>query len=160
MKVHNISIDKKYFEPIRNGQITLLIFKHKIIDDGNPGDYIVASQGNYDIKSRLKRTYIKAFMDITDEEAQQAGFLNKDFLEEELVKKYDLKPSFNLFSEIGMETIDKEFFFLVAIDTDEQSFFSQNGFKNVNLYSKEFNKEFYTIEDKDRIWRNYDDKKI
>ena len=45
MKVHNISsIDRKYFEPIRDGKITLLIFKEKIIHDAEKREIILLPQ--------------------------------------------------------------------------------------------------------------------
>lgn len=153
MQVHNISIDKKYFEPIRNGQITLLIFKQKIIEEGNPGDYVLASKGNYDVKAKITRTYIKAFNDITDEEAQKAGFLNKDFLEDELVNKYNLSPSFNISSNF-LSTINEELFFLISISTIEEPFSLSDEVKKVNLYSKEYNKEFYKPNFEEKLWRD------
>ena len=109
MKVHNINIDRKYFEPIREGKITLLIFKTKVLKNASPGDCILAAKGNYDIKTRFSKYYIKAFEDITEEEARKAGFLNKDFLKEELIHKYDLNPIFDFID--GVSSIDKELFF-------------------------------------------------
>ena len=66
MKMHNISIDKKYFEPIRDGRISLLIFDKKVLKNVTTGDCGIASVGNYDVKFKILGTYVKAFEDITD----------------------------------------------------------------------------------------------
>ena len=150
MQVHNISIKHKYFEPIRNGIINLLIFKTKVLDKESPGDYILAAKGNYDIKAKISRTYIKAFRDITNEEAKRAGFLNKDFLKEELIKEYDLNTVFSLASG---HCIDEELFFLVELNNKEDEHYVLNSPIKVNLYSKEYNKEFYNPEYDSKPWR-------
>ena len=96
MKTHDISIEQKYFEPIRQGKISLLIFNKKIIDDVEPGDLILASKGNYGVEAVISSIEYKAFKDITEEEAALAGFLNKDFLKDELLNRFELKPKFSL----------------------------------------------------------------
>lgn len=117
MKIHHISIKRKYFEPVRKGIITLLIFNKKIIYDAHPGDYIQASFGAYDVKAKIARTYIKSFKEITQEEAKQAGFLTKDFLKDELIKEFELEPKYH-FGEIN--NIDDEIFFLIKLHNDEE----------------------------------------
>ena len=151
MKVHNISINRKYFEPIREGQISLLIFNKKKISDAQPGDFILASFGSYNVKAKISRVYMKAFEDITDEEAVKAGFLNKDFLEESLVHDFDLKPVNDYF---GSCNIDTNLFFLIELNTSEKEHFDLNNPIKVNLYSKEYNKEFYNPEYDMKPWRD------
>lgn len=151
MKVHNISINQKYFEPIREGKISLLFFKTKVVRDGQPGDYILASKGNYDVKAKIVRTYIKAFEDVTDKEAQKAGFLNKDFLRDELANRYDLKQFFDV---ITGTSIDEEIFFLIELNTNEEEHVAINNPVRVNLYSKQYNKEFYNPEYDGKPWRD------
>lgn len=149
MKEHTININKKYFEPIRDGKISLLIFKNKIISDFSIGDYIYSSFGSYDIKAKISKVYVKAFEDITEEEAQKAGFLTKDFLKEELIKEYDLKTEFSF--ELG-RVIDKELFFIVEINNYEESYSIGN--TKFDLYSKDYSREFYNQEYDIQTWRN------
>ena len=151
MKVHDISISRKYFEPIRKGQISLLIFNKKKISDAQPGDFILASYGNYDVKAKISRIYMKAFEDITEEEAKNAGFLNKDFLEEFLINEFSLKP---IISYFGAPTIDEELLFLIELNTKDENHSLINNPVKVNLYSKEYNKEFYNPEYDMKPWRD------
>lgn len=156
MKVHNIIIKHKYFEPIREGKINLLIFKKKVISDEKAGDFILANQGIYEVKAKITRTYMKAFFDITDDEAQRAGFLNADFLKDELINEYDLKPIYHY--DTGND-IDKELFFLVELETNEEDHHKINNPVKVNLYAKNFDKNFYSSEIAKQV-REYYDKKI
>lgn len=155
MKVHNISIDRKYYEPIRNGKITLLIFDKKVIQDGEIGDYILASHGSYDVKSRIVKAYVKAFENITEEEARKSGFITKDFLKDELINRFDLKATFSF--ELG-SSIDNELFYIIEIANDKEEPSSEKlkfgNLTNVNLYSKEYNKEFYNPEYDAKPWRD------
>lgn len=150
MQIHDVSINNKYFEPIREGKITLLIFKQKVIHDETPGDFLLASRGSYDIKAKIIRTYLKSFKNITDEEARKAGFLNKDFLKDELIQLYDLKPYFSF--ETG-SNIDNEIFFLVEVSTNAKPKFElKDEHIKVNLYSNQYNKEFYNEEYDIKPW--------
>lgn len=151
MKVHDISISRKYFEPIREGQISLLIFNKKKISDAQPGDFILASYGNYNVKAKISRIYMKAFEDITEEEAKNAGFLNKDFLEDFLINEFSLKP---IISHFGTPKIDEELLFLIELNTEDENHFMINNPIKVNLYSKEYNKEFYNPEYDMKPWRD------
>lgn len=147
MQIHNINIDNKYFEPIRENKITLLIFKTKVISNEKPGDYILASKGVYEIKAKIKKTFMKSFSDVTDKEANMAGFLNRDFLKDELVRQFDLEPIFNF--EHGT-TINDEIFYFIEIESENKTYFVNN---NVNLYTKEFDIDDYTTK-----WRKYYEK--
>lgn len=152
MQIHDISINNKYFEPIRDGQITLLIFKQKTIHNETPGDFLLASRGSYDVKAKIIKTYLKTFKDITDKEARKAGFLNKDFLKDELIQQYDLKPYFNF--ETG-SNIDNEIFFLIEItNKKEPEFKIKDEHIKVNLYSNQYNKEFYNEEYDTKPWED------
>ena len=151
MKVHDISIDRKYFEPVREGRVSLLIFNKKKISDAQPGDFILASFGNYNVKAKISRVYMKAFEDITEEEAVKAGFLNKDFLQESLANEFNLRPVNGYF---GSYNIDKELFFLIELNTSEEEHYTLNNPVKVNLYSKEYNKEFYNPEYDMKPWRD------
>ena len=89
MTEHNINIDTKYFEPVHNGQITLLIFNKKIIN-GKPGDTLTLQNGSYTVTTTITKIETKSFGELTEQEAQQAGFLNKDFLKDELIKRFNI----------------------------------------------------------------------
>ena len=99
---------------------------------------------------------MKAFSDITDDEAQRAGFLNADFLKDELINEYDLKPIYHY--DTGND-IDKELFFLVELETKEEDHHKINNPVKVNLYAKNFDKNFYNSEIAKQV-RKYYDKKI
>lgn len=114
MKQHDIHIDTKYFEPIREGQITLLIFDKKEISP-DKGDYVEARKGGYSVKAVVEETYIKSFVEITEEEAKAAGFLNKDFLKDELIRRFKIDTLDQL-----LNTIDNYLFFLVKLDNKKQ----------------------------------------
>lgn len=116
MKTYNINIETKYFEPIRKGQITLLIFDKKYIDyvDGEEAE-IIAKKGNYTIKADIKEAYIKSFKEITEEEAISAGFLNKDFLSDELQRRFNLNSL-----DIILNDINSYLFYLVRISPQKQ----------------------------------------
>lgn len=173
MKVHNINIDSKYFEPIREGKITLLIFNKKVLYGIEQDDCIIASKGSYDVKAKIVRTYIKSFKEITENEAQKMGFLDKNFLKDELVRNFDLDKTFDFDSGYITKNIDNEIFFLVEITPVRDVLYKKSIFddeKNctiltedyssiydnlsVNLYSKEYNKEFYNPEYDIKPWRD------
>ena len=151
MTQHNIRIDKKYFEPIRRGEITLLIFKRQEIFNPQPNDTIFSNHGSYEIEATIKNTQIKSFKYITEEEARAAGFLNRDFLKEELILKFELKPDFALYTK----DIDKELFFLIELKSDEDLKTDK-----VDLYNIHYNKEFYKDLKQDTTWRIYNDEEF
>lgn len=141
MQKHNIKIDKKYFEPIRNKEITLLIFKKQCVYDFEDGDCVLAQFGSsYDVEAEISRTYYKSFKDITEEEAKAAGFLNKDFLKDELISVYDLK---GLFSFVTGYDIDDELFFLVELKDDEKNY-PYNITDKVNLFDEKHSTYYYS----------------
>ena len=155
MKVHDISINRKYFEPIREGKIKLLIFKKKVIDNINIGDYILASVHNYEVKAKINGFSIKAFSDITEKEARQAGFLTKDFLRDELIRQYKLRDEIPLCSMAP--NIDSELFFLINIETEDEEHQLLNSPIKVNLYKNSstfYNKKFYNPEYDDKPWED------
>lgn len=88
MTEHPINIDTKYFEPTQQNQITLLLFNKQVITDYKPGDTIKLQNAAYTVTKKIKNIEIKSFGDITDKEAQKAGFLNKDFLKDELIQRF------------------------------------------------------------------------
>lgn len=147
MKMHNISIDKKYFEPIRDGRISLLIFDKKVLKNVTTGDCGIASVGNYDVKFKILGTYIKAFEDITENEAMKAGFLTKDFLKESLINDFELKPVFSLGSG---SNIDSTLFFIVEISTEFEEDNSQDSVK-VNLYKNTYDTNTYKVDWEDLL---------
>ena len=166
MKTHHISIKRKYFEPIRKGTITLLIFNKKIIYDAQPGDYIQASFGIYDVKAKISKTYIKSFKEITEKEAKQAGFLTKDFLNDELITEFELTPKYHLGEK---NNIDDEIFFLIKLHNNEEHHKINNPIKKnkekerdftqyvINEYkAKELlgNRQFYNPEYDSEPWRD------
>lgn len=111
MKSYNINIDTKYFEPIRTGQIRLLIFDKKCIDyvDGESAE-IIAQKGEYSVKANIVKTYIKSFAEITEEEAFSAGFLNKEFLADELQRRFQMDTL-----DVLLNRMDSYLFYLIKI---------------------------------------------
>lgn len=152
MTQHNIRIDKKYFEPIRAGKVTLLIFKKQEIFDFEENDTILSKYGSYEVEAAIKNTCIKSFKYITEEEARAAGFLNKEFLKEELIRKFELTPDFSLYNQ----NIDKELFFLIEIENKSQLYTELN-LNKVDLYSIDYNKEFYKDWPQYTTWRTTND---
>lgn len=148
MTQHNIRIDKKYFEPIRTGEITLLIFKKQEIFNFKENDTILSKYGSYEIEAPIKSTYIKSFRYITNEEARAAGFLNREFLKEELIKKFELTPDFSLYSQ----NIDKELFFIIELKKEEKT--HADYLTNiVDLYNYKYDKKFYNDWPQHKTWR-------
>ena len=54
----------------------------------------------------------------------------------------------------GSYNIDKELFFLIELNTLEEEHYTLNNPVKVNLYSKEYNKEFYNPEYDMKPWRD------
>lgn len=133
MKQHDIHIDTKYFEPIRNGQITLLIFNKKEINP-EPGDCVEARRGEYSVKATVEDCYIKSFSEITEDEAKAAGFITKDFLKDELIRRFKIDTLDQL-----LNTIDNYLFFLIKIKQDKP--YALNNIK-VNFSDNDFNDLF------------------
>ena len=145
MKQHDIHIDTKYFEPIRNGQITLLIFDKKEINP-EPGDCVVARRGEYSVKATVEDCYIKSFSEITEGEAKAAGFISKDFLKDELIRRFKIDTLDQL-----LNTIDNYLFFLIKLEKNNS--FTLRDVKinsSENDFSDLFKKEFDDLYD---VWR-------
>lgn len=116
MKTYDINIDTKYFEPIRNGQITTLIFNRKPIDyvNGESAE-ILAKSGEYTVRADINKVYVKSFGDITEQEAVSAGFLNKDFLADELQRRFKMEPI-----DILLNSIDSYLFYIIDISPKQK----------------------------------------
>lgn len=127
MTEHNINIDTKYFEPVHDKKITLLIFDKKIIDC-KPNDKLTLQNGSYSVTATIEKTEIKSFGELTEKEVQKAGFITKDFLKDEMFRRFDIQP------------ID----FLRTID----------GFLIYCIYLKEQSKYTFNISTGGIIWRN------
>lgn len=140
MEQYSISLETKYFEPIRNGEITLLIFDRKQINP-EAGDCIEARKGQYSVKAMVVDSYIKTFSEITEREAKAAGFVSKDFLKDELIRRFNIDTLDYL-----LNTIDDYMFFLIEIsqnsrvkkinttDTNFDDFIESIRETNSNLY--------------------------
>lgn len=149
MEQHNISLETKYFEPIRNGEITLLIFDRKQISP-EAGDCIEARKGQYSVKAIVVDSYIKTFSEITEREARAAGFVSKDFLKDELIRRFNIDTLDYL-----LNTIDDYMFFLIEVsqnykvkkinttDTNFDNFIESIRETNSNLY--ETTSELYDV---------------
>ena len=131
MKTHTINIDTKYFEPIRNGEITLLLFDKKIFDPETT-DYIEARRGEYSVLAGVEECYIKSFAEVTDEEATAAGFLNRDFLKDELIRRFKIDTLDQL-----LNTIDEYLFFFVKVSPYKKNFFDFKS-KQINVDDVDF----------------------
>lgn len=140
MEQYSISLETKYFEPIRNGEITLLIFDRKQISP-EVGDCIEARKGQYSVKAMVVDSYIKTFSEITEREAKAAGFVSKDFLKDELIRRFNIDTLDYL-----LNSIDDYMFFLIKIsqnsrvkkinttDTNFDDFIESIKETNSNLY--------------------------
>ena len=138
MKTHNINIDTKYFEPIRDGQIRLLIFDKKAINP-EPGDCIEARRGEYSVKAIVEKTYIKTFAEITEKEANKAGFITKEFLKDELIRRFKIDTLDQL-----LNTIDNYMFFLIKIKFNP-TIKRATTTKRTNMSDDKFDKVFKDI---------------
>lgn len=155
MTTHEIFIDRKYFEPIREGKITLLIFKQKVIENPSIDDYIKASFGAYEIKARIVDYFYKTFGEITENDSRKAGFISKDFLRDELHHKYQLNSTDYLGDYSG------EIFFCIEIDNElENNEIEDNiydytkNLTNVRLYKNFFKEQPYNPEYDLKLWRD------
>ena len=109
-KIHNVSLPVKYFEPIRKKEIKLLIFERKVIDKFSQGDKISLRSGGYEVEVPIGNTYIKSFGEITEKEAKKAGFLNKDFLKDELICRFKIDTL-----ETFLTNFDSRIFFFIDL---------------------------------------------
>lgn len=173
-KIHNINLPTKYFEPIRNKEITLLIFERKVIDKFSQGDKISLRNGGYEVEALIEDTYIKSFGEITKEEAKRAGFLNKDFLKDELSQRFKIDGI-----DILLTDFNSRIFFLVdlkrkgipyasmkknttkdldttKISDDYFDFFGKK-MEKIDDWTNEISKVKYNMEYYDKPWRDYDE---
>ena len=92
MKTHYLkNLDYKYIKGIEDGQISLLIFTKQKIHDVNSGDIlqIITSRLTDNLEVVILKTEYKSFEELTEKEAKKAGFSNKDFLKDELLRTND-----------------------------------------------------------------------
>ena len=173
-KIHNVKLPVKYFEPIRNKEITLLIFERKVIDKFSQGDRISLRNGGYEVNSLIEDTYIKSFGEITEEEAKRAGFLNKDFLKDELSQRFNIDGLDILLTDFN----SKIFFFIdlkrkgtpyasmkknttkvsdvTKTSKDYFDFFGKK-IERIDDWTNQFPKVKYNMEYYEKPWRDYDE---
>lgn len=173
-KIHDIKLPVKYFEPIQNEEITLLIFERKVIDKFSHGDRISLRNGGYEVNSLIEDTYIKSFGEITEEEVKRAGFLNKDFLKDELSQRFNIDGLDILLTDFN----SKIFFFIdlkrkgipyasmkknttkdlgtTKISDDYFDFFGKK-MEKIDDWTNEISKVKYNMEYYDKPWRDYDE---
>ena len=167
-KIHDINLPVKYFEPIRNEEITLLIFERKVIDKFSQGDKISLRNGGYEVEALIGDTYIKSFGEITEKEAKKAGFLNKDFLKDELISRFKIDAL-----ETFLTNFDSRIFFFVdltikgepkaslkknttKISNDYFDFFGKK-IERIDDWTNQFPKVKYNMEYYEKPWRDYDE---
>lgn len=92
MTTHYIkNLDYKYIKGIQEDKINLLIFTKQRIHNAKVGDKLELSSSRLEesLKMVIEKWGYKSFQEITDKEAQQAGFLTKEFLMDELLSIND-----------------------------------------------------------------------
>ena len=134
MTKHSVNLDIKYFEPVYLGEITLLIFDKQVITDYKEGDSVLLQNSSYVVLKKIKNIEMKSFGDISDDEARKAGFINKDFLQDELVRRFEID---GLSFILG---IDDLLLFCVYLEDDNKSdifTFNSSQFRPVYYMNKE-----------------------
>lgn len=134
MTKHSVNLDIKYFEPVYLDEITLLIFDKQVITDYKEGDSVLLQNSSYVVSKKIKSIEMKSFGDISDDEARKAGFINKDFLQDELVRRFEID---GLSFILG---IDDLLLFCVYLEDDNKSdifTFNSSQFRPVYYMNKE-----------------------
>lgn len=131
---HKIHLDRKFFEPIKEGKITLLVFDKKNIGEWKSGDYVYMNYGAYEVSASIKNTYVKAYEDITDEEANKMGFLNKDFLADDIIRRFNI-DSLDFF----LNDLKGRFFFIIEVEAkdyrpEQNTYYTKNMTANDKMY--------------------------
>ena len=167
-KIHDVKLPVKYFEPVRKKEIKLLIFERKVIDKFSQGDKISLRNGGYEVEALIGDTYIKSFGEITEKEAKKAGFLNKDFLKDELICRFKIDAL-----ETFLTNFDSRIFFFVdltikgepkaslkknttKISNDYFDFFGKK-IERIDDWTDQFPKVKYNMEYYEKPWRDYDE---
>lgn len=167
-KIHDAKLPVKYFEPVRKKEIKLLIFERKVIDKFSQGDKISLRNGGYEVEALIGDTYIKSFGEITEKEAKKAGFLNKDFLKDELICRFKIDVL-----ETFLTNFDSRIFFFVdltikgepkaslkknttKISNDYFDFFGKK-IERIDDWTDQFPKVKYNMEYYEKPWRDYDE---
>ena len=167
-KIHDAKLPVKYFEPVRKKEIKLLIFERKVIDKFSQGDKISLRNGGYEVEALIGDTYIKSFGEITEKEAKKAGFLNKDFLKDELISRFKIDAL-----ETFLTNFDSRIFFFVdltikgepkaslkknttKISNDYFDFFGKK-IERIDDWTNQFPKVKYNMEYYEKPWRDYDE---
>ena len=167
-KIHDVKLPVKYFEPVRKKEIKLLIFERKVIDKFSQGDKISLRNGGYEVEALIGDTYIKSFGEITEKEAKKAGFLNKDFLKDELICRFKIDAL-----ETFLTNFDSRIFFFVdltikgepkaslkknttKISNDYFDFFGKK-IERIDDWTNQFPKVKYNMEYYEKPWRDYDE---
>ena len=167
-KIHDVKLPVKYFEPVRKKEIKLLIFERKVIDKFSQGDKISLRNGGYEVEALIGDTYIKSFGEITEKEAKKAGFLNKDFLKDELISRFKIDAL-----ETFLTNFDSRIFFFVdltikgepkaslkknttKISNDYFDFFGKK-IERIDDWVDQFPKVKYNMEYYEKPWRDYDE---
>lgn len=167
-KIHDVKLPVKYFEPVRKKEIKLLIFERKVIDKFSQGDKISLRNGGYEVEALIGDTYIKSFGEITEKEAKKAGFLNKDFLKDELISRFKIDAL-----ETFLTNFDSRIFFFVdltikgepkaslkknttKISNDYFDFFGKK-IERIDDWTNQFPKVKYNMEYYEKPWRDYDE---
>ena len=167
-KIHDVKLPVKYFEPVRKKEIKLLIFERKVIDKFSQGDKISLRNGGYEVEALIGDTYIKSFGEITEKEAKKAGFLNKDFLKDELICRFKIDAL-----ETFLTNFDSRIFFFVdltikgepkaslkknttKISNDYFDFFGKK-IERIDDWTDQFPKVRYNMEYYEKPWRDYDE---
>lgn len=169
-KIHDINLPVKYFEPIQNKKIKLLIFDKKVINEYSEGDKISIKKGAYEVSSLIKKTYIKSFGEITPKEVEKAGFISKDFLKDELISRFDIDGF-----EVLLGDFDSRIFFFIELKEEkeekEKTYFSNTTtsipndyfdffgkkIEKIDDWTDEISKVRYNMEYYDKPWRDYDE---
>lgn len=81
-------VNEMYFEGIKNGKITALIFDEEVFPEAKRGDILELFNTLNSIKMYFVNSKICSFKDITTNDAKWLGFATKDLLAAHLIHKY------------------------------------------------------------------------
>ena len=140
----------EFFRGVRNGKITALIYDHDILQGIKRGEIIEICCSQDKVKMYFISSKIVPFKNITDEDAKECGFLNRDLLARYLMDKYNIDI---FFTGNYPDSFDKYLFCLIYINESPLELSGRK--KIVNSLTAGYNIRYYdyNAEYDDEPWR-------
>ena len=137
------------FRGIKEGKITSLIFDEEIFQGIKQGDLIEFVSLDEKIKMYFISSKIISFQDITDEDAKDCGFINRDLLAHYLMNKYNIDLFF-----VGNypNVFDKKLFYIININESPCELIEE---KKIIINGEPYDLSYYeyNLEYDDEPWR-------